>query len=104
MGSESLLLYFVLKSTPAPGKTGSVSTQRTAESQVASREEAADKIRTVHSDVEPRGCLLLGRKVVEAFSLLPCARQVNSDFKHRGRNLPILGRYHYDHCGLSDKD
>lgn len=51
MGSDSLLLYFVLKSIPAPGKTGFVSTQRTAESQVASLEEAIDKIRTVHSDV-----------------------------------------------------
>lgn len=56
-GSESLF-YFILENIPAPGEIGFVSTQRTAKSQVASRgEKAIDKIKTVHFDARPLGCL-----------------------------------------------
>lgn len=51
LGSDCLLFYFILRNTPAPGKIGFVSTQRTAASRVASGgEKAIDKIKTVHFD------------------------------------------------------
>lgn len=50
MGSDGFLFDFILKNIPAPGKIGFVSTQRIAKSQVASREKAIDKIKTVHLD------------------------------------------------------